>query len=53
MTNPRKAVYDAIRAGMGSLAQSDVIIMENALIASSYPSDEKRHLAREKHQAWD
>ena len=46
MTNPRKAVYDAIRAGMGSLAQSDVIIMENALDRIGYPSDDAASGAR-------
>ena len=46
MTNPRKAVYDAIRAGMGSLAQSDVIIMENALDRIGYPSEDAASGAR-------
>ena len=39
MTNPRKAVYDAIRAGMGPLTQSDVTIMESALDRIGYPSE--------------
>lgn len=39
MTNPRKAVYDAIRAGMGPLTQSDVTIMESALDRIGYPNE--------------
>lgn len=39
MINPRKAVYDAIRAGIGPLTQSDVIIMENALDRIGYPNE--------------
>lgn len=46
MTNPRKAVYDAIRAGMGALTQSDVTIMESALDRIGYPSEDAAYGAR-------